>query len=189
MITKDVEKEIVTTPMNIQKYKLGAIRLKKLIDEGILEFPESLGIDKNVLNKKTNDVLHSANSLFYADGKPVHIIDIGEGSVLALSMLLREKKIDNLVAMDERTARMLCEKPENLQKLLESKLHTKISLNGKYEMFRGIDFVRSTELIYIAFKNGIIKTQTKDMLDAMLYGAKFKGAAISSDEIREIERM
>ena len=46
IITDEVEEEIVTKPMNIQKFKLGAIRLKSLIDDGTLEFPNSLGIDQ-----------------------------------------------------------------------------------------------------------------------------------------------
>ena len=41
---------------------------------------------------------------------------------------------------------------------------------------------------YITMK-GIIKNQSKDMLDAMLYAAKFRGAAISFNEISEIEKI
>lgn len=189
LITKEIEQEIVNNPLNIKKYKLGALRLKSLIDEGVLEFPESVGINSKDISNLTRDIIKSANSYFSISNNPVHLIDIGESSILALSLKLSEKKIENVIAMDERTTRVLCEKPDNLKKLMEEKLHKKIQV-GKLDIkLPQVNFLRSTELIYVAFKKGIIKNQSKDMLDAMLYSAKFKGTSISSDEIKEIERL
>jgi len=69
------------------------------------------------------------------------------------------------------------------------KLHKKMTQQKKpNEEFHKSDFIRSTELIYVAYKKGIIPNN-KELLDAMLYAAKFKGAAISSEEIKEIERL
>ncbi len=192
VIPEEVKEEIVDRPMNIPKYKLGAMRLKVLIDRGVLEFPDSLGVDKARIKKRSKEILNSANAFLYADGKSVHLIDDGEAAVIALSNLLDEKGIENVVAMDERTTRVLCEKPENLKKLLENKLHTKVIIKKKnYEtkFFGNVRFIRSPELIYVAFKKDFIEDKSKDMLDAMLYGAKYKGAAISSSEIKAIERM
>lgn len=190
LITKDVKYEIVDRPLNIKKYKLGALRLKSLIDDKTLEFPDSLDIKDGDISRLTNEILKSSNSTFYTEKRPIHIIDQGEASILALNFLLKKKGIDVLIAMDERTTRMLSEKPENLKNLLEHKLHTKLKQNkSSEEFFKSLNFVRSTELIYVAFKKGIIKNQSKEMLDAMLYGAKFKGASISGDEIKEIERI
>ncbi|MEM3113199.1 MAG: hypothetical protein QXI33_02125 [Candidatus Pacearchaeota archaeon] len=190
LITKEIKSEIVDTPLNIKKYKLGAIRLRTLIEERVLEFPEVLGIKNNEIELLSREILKSTNSLFYADKNPVHIIDAGEASVLALNFLLKKKSSDVLIAMDERTTRILCEKPENLKNLLESKLHTKIKQEGiRQEFFKDINFIRSSELIYVAFKKGIIKSQSKEMLDALLYGAKFKGASISNEEINEIKKL
>ena len=189
IITREVEEEIVTKPMKIKKFKLGAIRLKKLIEDKTLEFPDVFGISQNEISKIANSILKDANAMFIAEKRPVHIIDLGEASIMALSKLLRNNKIANLIAMDERTTRMLCEKPQNLERLLSKKLHMKViqQKQGNRDFYRG-DFIRSTELIFIAYKKGILP-KNKELLDAMLYAAKFKGAAISSDEIKVMERL
>ena len=189
IITREVEEEIVTKPMKIKKFKLGAIRLKKLIEDKTLEFPDVFGISQNEISKIANSILKDANAMFIAQKRPVHIIDLGEASIMALSKLLRNKKIANLIAMDERTTRMLCEKPQNLERLLSKKLHMKIiqQKQGNRDFYRG-DFIRSTELIFIAYKKGILP-KNKELLDAMLYAAKFKGAAISSEEIKVMEKL
>jgi predicted house-cleaning noncanonical NTP pyrophosphatase (MazG superfamily) len=190
IITKEVEHEAVIRPMKITRFKLGAMRIKSLIDDGTLVFPEAVGIQQKEISSMAQNVMKSANNLFYEHQKPIHIIDLGESSILALSKLLRDKGIKNVIAMDERTTRMLCEKPNNLHNLLERKLHTKLKEVGKRDdTFHQSSFIRSTEVIYVAFKKGIIKDTSAEMLDALLYGAKFKGAAISGDEIREIERL
>ena len=190
VITKDVEDEIVKKPLTIKKYKLGAIRLRKLISDKILEFPESLGIDGSEIRKISYDILKQANSIYFSKNHPVHIIDTGEASALALSKILRDKKIDNIIAIDERTTRILCERPENLREILENKLHTKIEERGSMDKdFKNTFFIRSTELAYIAFKKGLIEDQSKDMLDALLYSTKFKGSSVSGSEIKKMERL
>src|SRR3989338_5126835 len=189
IITREVEEEIVTKPMKIKKFKLGAIRLKNLIEDKTLEFPDVFDVSQNEISKIANSILKDANAMFIAQKRPVHIIDLGEASIMALSKLLRNKKIANLIAMDERTTRMLCEKPQNLERLLSKKLHMKIiqQKQGNRDFYRG-DFIRSTELIFIAYKKGILP-KNKELLDAMLYAAKFKGAAISSEEIKVMEKL
>ena len=190
IITKEVEQEIIKKPLTIKKFKLGALRLKKLVDDRVLEFPDSLGINQNDVSRMTTEIMNFSNEVFVTKGRPLHIIDLGESSILALSKLLRNKGIDSLIAMDERTTRMLCEKPENLRSLLEGKLHSKVQQVKSHDKeFNKFEFIRSTELIYVAFKKDIFDDKSKEMLDALLYGAKFKGAAISSDEIKIMERM
>ncbi len=189
IITKEVENEIVLRPLRIQQFKLGAIRLRKLIQDKILEFPDVLNIRHSAVSNTANELLKEANSIFIADGNPVHIVDQGEASILALNKLLQNRGIKSMIAIDERTTRMLCERPENLRKLLENKLHTRVKQQKQISKdFHKASFIRSTELIYVAYKKGIVP-KDKELLDAMLYGAKFKGASISSDEINEIERM
>jgi len=191
IITKEVEQEGVIRPMRIRRFALGARRIKSLIDDGTLEFPESVGIKKNEITGMANKILESANNLFYEHDKPIHIIDLGEASILALSKLLRDKNIENVIAMDERTTRMLCEKPQNLHKLLERKLHTRklVERNKPNPEFHKSKFIRSSEIVYVAFKKGMFKDQSKEMLDALLYATKFKGAAISGDEIKQIKQL
>jgi len=183
LITRDVEREIITKPMGIKKYKFGAMRIKRLIDEGVLEFPDSVGISKEEIALKSKEYLKKANNLFYRGDVALKLIDSGEASCLALSDLLKEKGFETVIAVDERTTRMLFEKPENLKKLMEMKLHTQITMKGEVAE-NDFKFIRSTELIYVAHKKGLIKDSSADLLDAMLYAAKFRGTAVSDAEIR-----
>lgn len=190
LITSDVKREIIDKPIKINRFKLEALKLNELLFEKILETPSSLGINENEVSKKTEEMKKIANTLFNADNKDIHLIDSGEASCLALSRILDVKKIKNVIAVDERTARMLGEKPENLKELLESKLHTPITAREKnYSFFKGFNFIRSSELVYIAYKKNLIKLKNHNVLDALLSAVKFKGCAISWGEIKEIKHL
>ena len=190
LITKEIKREIIDVPMSIKRFELEALKLKQLLDEGILEMPSSLNIEDSEITKNTREILKIANSTFNGGGKNIHILDTGETSCIALGRILNERKIKNVLAIDERTTRMLVEGPENLKKILERKMDEKISLrkeNLKY--FEGFKIIRSAELVYVAYKKGLINLKNKNVLSALLYAVKFKGAAISGDEIREIEKI
>jgi hypothetical protein len=188
IITRSVEQECVKRPLTIKKYKLGALKIKELIDNKVLEFPESLGISSKDIETETLEVLRESNSIFRTDKRNIHIIDQGEASALALNHLLKKRGIDSAIAVDERTMRMLCENPFNLQKLFEEKFDQKVIMNKiTSPFFKDVKVIRSSELIFVAYKKGLVKD--KDLLDAMLYGAKFKGSSVSFDEIKELENM
>lgn len=190
LITKEVKSEIIDKPLNIKRFELEAIRLKQLLDEGILEMPSAVGVNDRDISNATRDILEIANKTFYSGNKDIHLIDLGEASALALSKIMTEKDMNNILAVDERTTRMLAEKPESLRKIMEGKLHTKIKTKEQnYVFFKNFRFVRSTELIYVAYKKGIVKSKDKNILDALLYALKFKGTAISDEEINEIKKM
>ena len=190
IITKEVKSEIIDRPLTIKRFELEAMMLQELIDSGILEMPSSLNVSDAEIMEKTEQIMNIANNTFTGKERSIHLIDLGESSCLALSKILTEKKIENLVIVDERTTRLLGEKPENLKKYMESKLHFSLSENkSNYKFFQGFKFIRSTELMYVAYKKGIIKIKNKNLLDALLYALKFKGTAISDDEISEIKRI
>ena len=86
---------------------------------------------------------------------------------------------------------MLTEAPENLERLMEKKLHTGIKVNMENLGFlKNFKFIRSSELLYVAYKKNLFEIKKdKTLLEALLYGVKFKGAAISSGEIDEIKRL
>ena len=191
LITKEVKREVIDKPLTIKRFELDALKIKQLLDEKILEMPSSLKINDGFVENKTKEILDIANNTFISEGKPIHLIDFGEASCLVLSKILTEKKIENIIAIDERTTRMLGEKPENLMKLMESKLHTHLnSRKENYKHFNGFNFIRSTELVYVAYKKDLIDLKDGNIiLDALLYSLKLKGAAISDDEIREIKGM
>ncbi len=193
IITTQVKKEIIDRPITIKRFELEGLRLKELVDEKILELPSSLGAKEEDILKKTNEFLNIANNTFSPQNHPnryIHLIDLGEASSLALSQILDDKKIKNVVAVDERTTRMFGEKPENLEILLQKKLHTRIIFKKEnFEYFRNFKFIRSSELIYIAYKKKIVKLKNGLVLDALLYAVKFKGCAISDEEIQEIKNL
>ena len=190
LITEGVKKEIIDKPLTIKRFELEALKLKQLLEEGVIELPESIGIGNDEINRGAEEILDVANKTFFGGGKEIEIIHFGEAESLSLSKILTKKGIDNVIAIDERTTRVLVEKPENLKKILGKKLHIKInSKNENYNFFKGYKIIRSPELAYVAYKKGLIKIKDPLVLDALLYAMKFKGAAISGDEIREILRI
>lgn len=190
LITKDVSYEIIDKPMTIKRFKLEALKIKKLLEDKVLEMPSAVGIDDKQVSKMMNEVKDKANNIFFGRGNAIQIIHSGEASCMALSVLLKEKNIDNVLSVDERTTRMLGEKPENLSILLQKKMHTKISMRDEnLGYFKNFRFIRSTELMYVAYKKGIIKLKNHDVLDALLYALKLNGCSISDGEINEIKKI
>ena len=187
LFPKEVKLEVVDNPLQIKKFKLEALNINALLDEKVIELPECLGIIEKEVSKKSSELLDNANSIFREGDRTIHILDLGETSCIALSKILTERGIKNIVAVDERTTRMLCEKPENLKKLLERKLHTRINYDkNKTKNFQGINIVRSSELIYFANKKNLTKLKGKKALEAFLYALKSKGCSISFREIDEM---
>jgi hypothetical protein len=191
LIPEEVKSEIIDKPITIKRFELEALQLNELLKEKILELPESIGIKNEEISTKTEGLLEIANTTFFEHGKKeIHLIDLGETACLVLSKILKERKKENVLVIDERTTRMLVEKPENLKKLLQKKLHTGIKYKkDNLEEFKGFKIIRSTELIYIAYKKDLMKIKEKKVLDAALYALKFKGCAISTDEIEKIKRI
>jgi len=190
VITEGVKKEIIDKPLTIKKFELEALKLKQLLNEGVIVMPESIGITHDEIHKGAEEILNIANKTFFGQGKDISIIHFGEAASLSLSKILTAKGIDNVIAMDERTTRVLVEKPDNLKKLLGKRLHTQInSKKENYKFFEGFKIIRSTELAYVAYKKSVMKIKDPMLLDALLYAMKFKGAAISGDEIKEILRI
>ena len=187
LITKEVKRETMDYPEKIKRFELEALQLESLLNEKVLEMPNLDSSKQKEFDDKTNEIMNRANSTFFANGKNIHIIDKGEAEALALSAILKET---NVIVIDERTTRMLCENPENLRKLMEIKLHTRITANkNNYEFFKGFTIIRSTELAYIAAKKKLIDLKDPRVLEAMLYAMKFKGCSVSDQEIEVIKRL
>jgi len=191
LITSEIKREVIDVPMKIKKFELEALKIKRLLDDGVLEMPSVLGVSDQEIEKSDNELLNTANSTFNGKGKDIHILDHGEASCLALSRILSEKGIENLIAMDERTTRLLVERPENLKHIFEDRMNTKVLIKSQnLGIFSGFKIIRSAELAYVAYKKGLVGLKDGDVvLDALLYALKFKGAAISGEEIEEIKRL
>ncbi len=190
VITQQVKYEVIDRPRQIKKFELGALKMKQLLDLKVIETPDATGISAQEIDQKIKEIITAANHAFSFKGQWMEIIHKGEASCIALSLLASKKGIANALAIDERTTRMLCEKPENLHRLFEAKMHTKIMHKEEAtEPWREIKIFRSVELLYIAYRKNLVNIQDPLLLEALLYGAKFKGCAITEEEIREILRM
>jgi len=154
LITQEVKEETMDYPETIKTFELGALQLQALFKQKVIELPVLTKEQEKELKKIRDYIMTIANSTFSAKGKNIHLIDKGEAASLALSMVLSNQKSNsNVVAVDERTTRMLCENPGNLKKLLQKKLKTPIKAKEKqYRYFKKFKIIRSTELIYIASK-------------------------------------
>ena len=190
LITEAVKYETVDRPIGVPRFELGALIIKKLIEDKTIEMPTDLGIDKNELESLTANLLDKANHSFESNKKPLQIVSKGEISCLALSKILTEKNIENVIAIDERTTRLLSEKPENLENTLSSRLHTRVTLKREnLEEFTKFRFIRTAELLYAAFKKNLFDIKDPKTLEAVIYAAKYHGTAISWEEIEELKKL
>jgi len=185
-ISKEVKKEIIDRPQEIKRFQLGALQLKSLLNSGVIEIAKQSDEQKKQLERKKVEFLNIANSTFRAKNNDINLIHNGEAATLTLASILKP----SVIVIDERTTRMLCENPSNLKSLLQKKLHTNIKANTKnYSYFQGFKIIRSTELIYIAYKKGLHKLKDPSILGAMLNGVKYKGCSVSEKEIEIINSL
>lgn len=189
IITEQVKQEIVDHPSHIKQFELGALRLAELIDKKVLEMPESLNISQQEVDHETRQITDQANHVLQTEGHWISIVSDAEMSCFALAHALKKRQIDSLLVIDERTARMLAEKPENLATLMSQKLHKNVIQADRNLAINDCKIVRSPELVYIAYKKGLTDLHDGRALEALLYATKFKGAAISFEELEELKRL
>jgi hypothetical protein len=158
-----------------------------LITTKVIKLATELNLSKKELDEGTRRIMDIANTCIKSDGRPVEIVSLAEMSCLAASKLLTAKNVENIIAIDERTTRLIFEKPEELKKLMEGKLHKHLSMDASHIEKDGT-FIRSSELAYVAYKKGIVNVDDKRTLEALLYATRYKGCAISWEEIDELKR-
>lgn len=189
-ITNYVYQEVVDRPSHIPRFELGALRVKELVEKGVIKFATDLGLAQAEIESETQRWLKIANSAIRYENHFIEVVSIAEISCIAVSSLLNKKNIDNIIGIDERTTRILFEKPENLRELMSSKLHRNITLYTKdLEKTRQFRFIRSSEIVFMAYKKGLIQIRDKHALEALLYATKFKGCAISWEEIEQLKKL
>lgn len=183
LIANSVKKEIIDTPLTSKKFKLEAIQISNLMDRGVIKLYKNLN-----LQNKTNNTLEMINNIFFTGESPIKIVDLAEVESLILA-----SSLNAVYVVDERTLRLIVENPKNLVSLLERKLNKKVKLNGKNlklfkELVSNIKIIRSSELMTIAFEQGLFndyKSDKKEILDGLLWGLRLRGCAISTDEIND----
>ncbi|MFH1972186.1 MAG: hypothetical protein ABIJ18_01780 [archaeon] len=188
-ISQSVKKEIIDTPLKSKKFKLEAMQVLSMIDNGILSI-----YDDSKYSNEVKELTKLANSLFKSKNNYIKILHEGEAGAVILAKNL---KADALI-VDERTTRVLLEDPKKLEKHLERKLHRDVILDTQNlkkfkELVKGIIALRSAELGVMAFEMGILdkyiskkRTTKKDLLDALLWAVKLRGCSISIEEINSI---
>lgn len=197
-IPPSVKNEVIDNPLKTKRFKFEAMQLIELMTKGIL----SPIVDSRikVLSAK---LLSIANNIFFINGRSLRIVHDGEMESLAAAIL---QKSDALV-IDERTTRVLIEDPDVLIKLFEKKFHTSIQVDkNKIKEFQSaigyIYVIRSVELATAAYSVGILQrfitpetkklmknNPNKDLLEGILWGLKFKGCAVTDQEIEEIIKL
>ena len=187
LIPPSVKKELVDYPLKINRFKFEAVRIQSFIENGVLNLKERVDI---------TNLLNSVNHIYSANNENIKILHYGEIEALALAV---SNKADAYI-VDERTMRWLIEDPEALRQLLESKLHTPvtmdISLIRNFKNFiKDVKVIRSTELVMVAYELGLLKELVtnkygaKELVDGVLWGLRRKGCAISTEEINDLVRM
>jgi len=191
-ITKAVEHELVTKPLQTKKYKFEAIQIRHLIATGTLEV-----INDPKIESISKRLITLANNIFTCKGQPVSIVHAGEVESLAAVVLKRASAL----AIDERTTRQLIEDPKQIAKRMRHKLHKRIHTDKKRERMlhyelRHVNVIRSIELVCIAYEIGLLdhyvenladeKSARKDLLESVLWGMKLNGCSVSVEEIDEL---
>jgi hypothetical protein len=191
LITKEVKEEIIDKPLTIKKFELEALRLEALFKKGIIKHADITHAQIEELRVIRDRLLQEANAMFSTHRGALHILDKGEAAAFALSVVLR-KKINQPIPLviDERTARVLCENPDNLKKLFEKKFKTAVRAERRaYASFQDFRVIRSSELAYIAYKRKLIDSKDSRFFEGILYGLKFHGCAITEEEIEEMKAL
>lgn len=183
IMPKSVEHESVERPLSFKTkvHWFSALRIKDMINDGTME------IVSDGLKDETRELLQLGNKIFYARGKPVNILHLGETEMLALANKLNV----DAVLMDERTTRVLVEEPLVLRDHLQEEFGTNIMVNKKAlsdfsSKMREVSVMRSTELLYVAYEHGFLgnfEGIEAEAAEAALYKLKYSGCAISFREL------
>ncbi|MBI2079594.1 hypothetical protein HYT84_02425 [Candidatus Micrarchaeota archaeon] len=183
IIPPSVEYECITRPLDnhVKQYAFSALKIKKALNDKVLT-----KIDSDV-ESLANEVLRLTNTMLYVRGKPLKLVHLGEAEMIALA---KELGVTNIL-IDERTTRMLIEAPFRIKEHLEQEFGVNILLNSENlrkfsEIVKGMQAIRSSELLIISYENNYLDSfgdLKKDALAAALHKLKFSGCSIRFDEI------
>jgi hypothetical protein len=190
-VTPAVKHELVDRPLQIKRFGLEALQISRVMNKHVIEL---LATD---VSKRTKKLLEIANKCYKSKSQYIRIVQDAEIEVLATACELGECD----AVIDERTVRLLVENPEDLRKLLEVRLHRRITMDKrKVREFQSevcqVNIIRSSELVAVAFKLDLFSELTPNtksgkeiVLDAALWGVKSQGCGISKMEIQEIKKI
>jgi len=183
LIPRAVEYEAIERPLGMKSHALHAVRLKRAVNDGTLNV-----VDMD-LREQARDIAFLANNIFFLNNRPMQLVHAGEAEVLAAA---RELGVNNIL-IDERTTRMLVEAPSAIRDHMEREFGKRINFDERnlarfQDMTRGLNLIRSTELLIMAYEHGYFgefKELERTALGAALYNLKFAGCAVGFDEIQD----
>ncbi|HLC22244.1 MAG TPA: hypothetical protein VJJ79_00535 [Candidatus Nanoarchaeia archaeon] len=188
-IPLSVKEEVIDAALRTKRFKLEGLQIQNEIVEG------NLTLYTEDLIKEIHEIESIANSTFACNGNDIHIIDKGEIAALALCQKIGAE----VLFIDERTTRLLIEAPNMLASILHNKMHKQVHINKEnlsfiHKRMKGIHILRSVEFGVAAYELGLLdkympqKTQEtkRQLLDAVLWGMKLRGCAVSDFEIQQI---
>lgn len=190
IIPQSVKEELIDKSLSSKKFQFEAYRLQEQIEKGVIKVVKD---PKTIAKAKT--VLDMCNSLLERNHQAIRIVSLAEVEAVVMA---KEYAADAVV-IDERTMRKLIEKPSEVQKRIERKTHMPIHMNNNIREqleteFAGIQVLRSIECILVAYKMKLLdrylsnKDQSKqgkrkNLLSAILWAIKLRGASITADDI------
>ncbi|MBS3068044.1 hypothetical protein J4450_05040 [Candidatus Micrarchaeota archaeon] len=185
LIPPSVESEAITRPLSggLRQYAFSALKLTHAMNRKTI-----IRVDADTKDE-ANKVLYLTNNLFFIKGKPLRLVHLGEAEMIGLARTLNL----NTLLIDERTTRMLIEAPFKIKEHLEIEFGVNIMINKENlmqfsEFTKGMEIIRSSELLILAYENGYLDNFDKiktSVLEAALNKVKFSGCAIRFDEIQE----
>lgn len=183
LISESVYNEAVQKPLEINRFKLSAVRIKEGVSKGIIQVVKN----SSEMDEIIAYIEQFSENIFMSREKTVKVMHRGEIDALALVKHAGAKTL----IIDEKTTRMIIEDPFELKRIIEKRQGINILLNKKrYDEFKKylLDFsiIRSSELIALAFEQGLLARELgedKEALEAALYSVKFQGCALSEYEI------
>jgi len=197
-LPEEVKKEVIDRPLHSPRFKLEALQVLSLIADGTFKIYK-----KEKTSAKEEYLSALVDNMFFARGRYLKVAHAGEIGMIAVAIITNSEA----VAIDERTTRLLIENPTQLERILESKLHTDVKVNRQNMDFwkrevSGLRVVRSAELGVIAFEEGILEQYMdpavqklidlplkRSVLEGFLWATKLSGCAITSNEIRSVLRI
>ncbi|PIU20897.1 MAG: hypothetical protein COT15_05095 [Candidatus Diapherotrites archaeon CG08_land_8_20_14_0_20_34_12] len=185
LISENVKRESVDTPLSINRFELNALRIREAINKGTITVVKQT----KELDNLMKSIEEAASQVFSSEGAgSLRLIHAGELESIALVKLLNAK----ILAIDERITRFFVENPEELGRLLETRRNEKISYDeNAYSKFASLipqmTIIRSSELIALAYEQGFLEDDLgkgKLTLKASLFALKNNGCAMSGYEIK-----
>lgn len=193
LITPGVKRELIDKPLNSKKFGFEALQIIRALRKKYFTVFEDKKLHDRVLH-----LLGLANNVYSSHGRSLQILQFAEMETLVASLKYRS----DAMVVDERTMRIIIEKPDALASLLRRRLHTNIKvdkniLNQFHEEVGDLRLIRSIELITVAYELGILDLYVpsemsngrRKLLDSLLWAFKLNGCAVTRREIDDILKL